>query len=104
MYRTELDFKQGSTDATFYPATFAVGAGSRMELFGAFRAVTHIDRDTRPLFAPATASESGLVNDYPLVRTEWTGSEFGDALRRRKVQSACQSTVVSRLPWRSEAR
>ena len=79
VYRTEVDFKQGASDATFYPATFAVGVGSRTELFGAFRAVTQIDRDTRPLFAPATTSESGLVNDYPLVRTNWTGSEFGDA-------------------------
>ena len=79
IYRTELDFKQGASDATFYPITFAAGAGSRVELFGAFRAVTHIDRDTRPLFAPAASSEAGLVNDYPLVRTNWTGSEFGDA-------------------------
>ena len=79
LYRTELDFKEGATDATFYPVTFAVGLGSRTELFGAFRAVTHIDRDTRPLFAPATTSESGLVNDYPMVRTGWTGNEYGDA-------------------------
>ncbi len=85
MYRTELDFKQGASDATFYPITFAAGAGSRMELFGAFRAVTHIDRDTRPLFAPAAASEAGLVNDYPLVRTNWTGSEFGDAYVGAKI-------------------
>ncbi|MGH6691941.1 MAG: hypothetical protein ACREF4_14825, partial [Gammaproteobacteria bacterium] len=86
VYRTELDFKQGVTDATFYPVTFAVGAGSRTEFFGAFRAVTRIDRDTRPLFAPAaTTSESGLVNDYPLVRQDWTGSEFGDAYVGAKV-------------------
>ena len=85
LYRTELDFKQGASDATFYPVTFAAGAGNRTEIFGSFRAVTHIDRDTRPLFAPATASESGLVNDYPLVRTNWTGSEFGDAYVGAKV-------------------
>jgi outer membrane protein OmpA-like peptidoglycan-associated protein len=85
VYRTELDFKQGSSDATFYPITFAAGAGSRMEIFGAYRAVTHIDRDTRPLFAPAAASEAGIINDYPLVRTEWTGSEFGDAYFGAKV-------------------
>ena len=28
-YRTELDFKQGSTDVVYYPGTLAVGAGSR---------------------------------------------------------------------------
>lgn len=85
VYRTEMDFKQGSSDATFYPITFAAGAGSRMEIFGAYRAVTHIDRDTRPLFAPSAASEAGIINDYPLVRTEWTGSEFGDAYFGAKV-------------------
>jgi outer membrane protein OmpA-like peptidoglycan-associated protein len=77
-YRTELDFKQGSTDASFYPGTFAIGAGSRTEIFGAVRAVTAIDRDTRPLFSPATSGLSGVVNEYPLVRDEWTGSNFGD--------------------------
>jgi peptidoglycan-associated lipoprotein len=84
-YRTEVDFKQGSSDAVFYPATFAVGLGGRTEFFGAFRAVTSIDRDTRPLFASAATSESGIVNDYPLVRTNWTGSEFGDAYVGAKI-------------------
>jgi outer membrane protein OmpA-like peptidoglycan-associated protein len=111
VYRTELDFKQGGTDATFYPVTFAIGAGSRTEIFGAFRAVTHIDRDARPLFAPVITSESGLVNDYPLVRTEWTGSEFGDAFigakfnllsehRRQPMALAFRGTV--KLPTAGE--
>jgi outer membrane protein OmpA-like peptidoglycan-associated protein len=110
-YRTELDFKQGSSDATFYPATFAVGIGNRTELFGAFRTVTSIDRDTRPLFAPAATSESGIVNDYPLVRTNWTGSEFGDAYvgakfnfmseqRRQPMALALRATV--KLPTAGE--
>src|SRR3954463_9729171 len=51
-YRTEQDFSQGATDVSHYPATFAVGAGSRMELFGAVRVVTAIDRDARPIFNP----------------------------------------------------
>ena len=62
-YRTELDFKQGSTDVAYYPGTLAVGAGGRTEIFAAVRAVTSVDRDTRPLFAPATAGEYGVVND-----------------------------------------
>ena len=78
VYRTEQDFKQGRTDVAFYPLTFAIGAGSRTELFGAARTITAIDLDTRPLFAPVTTSESGLVNDYPMVREGWTGSNFGD--------------------------
>ena len=39
-YRTELDFKQGSSDASFYPGTFAIGVGNRTEVFAAVRAVT----------------------------------------------------------------
>ena len=84
-YRTEMDFKQGSTDASYYPGTFAIGAGSRTEIFGAVRAVTAIDRDTRPLFSPATSGLSGVVNEYPLVRDEWTGSNFGDVYVGTKV-------------------
>ena len=53
-YRTELDFKQGSTDVSYYPGTLAIGLGGRTEIFAAIRAVTSIDRDTRPLFAPAS--------------------------------------------------
>ena len=84
-YRTELDFKQGATDASFYPGTFAIGAGSRTEVFGAVRAVTAIDRDTRPLFSPATTGVAGVVNEYPLVRDEWTGSNFGDVYVGTKI-------------------
>ena len=32
-YRTELDFKQGSTDVAYYPGTLAIGAGPRTEIF-----------------------------------------------------------------------
>ena len=84
-YRTELDFKQGSTDVSYYPATFAVGAGSRTEIFGAIRAVTAIDRDARPLFSPASTGLAGLVNDYPLVRDQWTGTHFGDVYVGAKI-------------------
>jgi hypothetical protein len=31
-YRTELDFKQGSTDVAYYPGTLAIGAGGRTEI------------------------------------------------------------------------
>jgi outer membrane protein OmpA-like peptidoglycan-associated protein len=77
-YRTELDFKQGSSDASFYPGTFAIGVGNRTEVFAAVRAVTAIDRDTRPLFSPVTTQLAGVINEYPLVRDQWTGSNFGD--------------------------
>jgi outer membrane protein OmpA-like peptidoglycan-associated protein len=84
-YRTELDFKQGSSDASFYPGTFAIGVGNRTEVFGAVRAVTAIDRDTRPLFSPVTTQFSGIINEYPLVRDQWTGSNFGDVYAGAKV-------------------
>jgi len=44
-YRTEMDFKQGSTDVAYYPGTLAIGAGPRTEVFAAVRVVTSIDRD-----------------------------------------------------------
>ena len=84
-YRTELDFKQGSTDVSYYPGTLAIGTGGRTEIFAAVRAVTAVDRDTRPLFAPASTGASGVVNEYPLVRQEWTGSNFGDVYVGTKV-------------------
>lgn len=111
-YRTEQDFKQGSTDVSYYPATFAIGAGKRMEVFGAIRAVTAIDRDTRPLFNPGTANGGGgVVNEYPFVRQEWTGSNFGDVYvgtkfdlmsehRRQPLAMAFRATV--KLPTAGE--
>ena len=84
-YRTELDFKQGSTDVAYYPGTLAVGAGNRTEIFGAVRAVTSINRDTRPLFAPANTPIGGVVNEYPFVREGWTGTNFGDVYVGAKV-------------------
>ena len=87
-YRTELDFKQGSTDVAYYPGTLAIGAGPRTEVFAAVRVVTSIDRDTRPLFAPANTPIGGVVNEYPFVREGWTGNNFGDVYVWRQSQSA----------------
>jgi outer membrane protein OmpA-like peptidoglycan-associated protein len=110
-YRTELDFKQGSTDVSYYPGTLAIGAGNRTEIFAAVRAVTAVDRDTRPLFAPSAAGTSGVVNEYPMVRQEWTGSNFGDVYvgtkvnllseyRRQPMAMALRATV--KLPTAGE--
>jgi len=70
-YRTELEFKQGSSDVVYF--------------LGAVRAVTTVDRDTRPLFAPVTTVNSGVVNEYPFVRERWTGNQFGDIYVGAKV-------------------
>ena len=110
-YRTELDFKQGSTDVAYYPGTLAIGAGPRTEIFGAVRAVTSIDRDTRPLFAPANTPIGGVVNEYPFVREGWTGNNFGDVYvgakinllsehRRQPMAMALRGTV--KLPTAGE--
>jgi outer membrane protein OmpA-like peptidoglycan-associated protein len=77
IYRSEFDFKQGRTDVEDWPVTAAVGIGRRLELFGALRAVTRIDRDTRPVFEP-NQDEGGVVNDRPFVREPWTGAHLGD--------------------------
>ena len=84
-YRPEMDFKQGSTDVAYYPGTLAIGAGPRTEVFAAVRVVTSIDRDTRPLFAPANTQIGGVVNEYPFVREGWTGNNFGDAYVGAKI-------------------
>lgn len=85
VYRTELDFNQGFTDVSYWPATVAVGTG-RAEIFGAVRAVTRIDRDTRPLFFPGQpVEEGGVINDQPFVREPWSGNEFGDIYLGTKV-------------------
>ena len=110
-YRTEMDFKQGSTDVSYYPGTLAIGLGGRTEIFAAVRAVTSVDRDTRPLFAPAATGESGVVNEYPLVRQGWTGQNFGDVYvgtkfnlvsehRRQPMAMALRGTV--KLPTAGE--
>ena len=80
-----MDFKQGSTDVADYPGTLAIGAGPRTEVFAAVRVVTSIDRDTRPLFAPANTQIGGVVNEYPFVREGWTGNNFGDAYVGAKI-------------------
>ena len=77
-YRTEFDFRQGLTDVSDFPVTVAAGAGPRMEVFGALRVVTRIDRDTRPLFQPTTDEDAGLINDRPFVKETWTGNQLGD--------------------------
>jgi hypothetical protein len=80
VYRTEFDFKQGVTDVSDWPVTFAVGAGPRTEIFGALRVVTRIDRDLRPLFEPGNQEDGGVINDNPFVREQWTGNKLGDLL------------------------
>jgi outer membrane protein OmpA-like peptidoglycan-associated protein len=79
-YRANADFGQGFTDVSNWPLSVAYGVGNRVELFGSWTTVTRIDRDTRPLFfAPIeVGSGGGVVNEYPMVRQQWSGNSRGD--------------------------
>ena len=84
-YRVNFDYEQGFTDVSRWPVTFAFGVADRVELFGAFTAVTRIDRDLRPLFNPLLADAGGVVNDYPFVADGWSGNQLGDVWVGAKV-------------------
>ena len=79
-YRANHDFGQGFTDVSNWPLSLAYGIGNHVELFGSWTTLTRIDRDSRPLFfAPIeVGSGGGVVNEYPLVRQQWTGGSRGD--------------------------
>src|SRR5713226_8630317 len=80
-YRTNWDAHQGFTDISNFIGTFAIGVGGRAELFGSVRFDTRIDRDfENPIFRPTDSARGGVVNDYPFVKTDWTGNHFGDTM------------------------
>ena len=77
-YRVNFDYEQGFTDVSRWPVTFGLGVADRVELFGAFTAITRIDRDVRPLFNPVLSDTGGVVNEYPFVNDGWSGNHIGD--------------------------
>ncbi|MEO7189653.1 MAG: OmpA family protein [Vicinamibacterales bacterium] len=97
-YRTNIDDGQGFTDISTFPATFAFGLGGRTEVFGSWALMTRIDRDTRPLFFPSTASSQeagtggGILVNYPKVRKQWIGNKLGDLTVGGKVNLLGGST------------
>ena len=91
LYRTELDFNQGFSDVSYWPATFGVGVGNRLEVFGSLHTVTSIDRDTRPLFLGDTeTTDGGVLNEYPFVNENFTGEDLGDLYVGGKVNLLSQ--------------
>jgi outer membrane protein OmpA-like peptidoglycan-associated protein len=103
LYRTNIDYDQGFTDVSTFPATFAVGLGNRAEIFGSWAVVTRIDRDTRPLFfapAPDQESNGGIVVDHPRVREPWIGNKLGDFWLGGKVNLLAGTTSGSGLAVR----
>jgi peptidoglycan-associated lipoprotein len=111
--RTESKFDQGFTDVGMFPVSAAVGVGGSVEVFGAVRAVTRIDRDTRPLFSPVIDEvPAGLVNEFPATREGWSGNQLGDTFvgakiallseqRRQPMAFAVRGTV--KLPTADDA-
>jgi outer membrane protein OmpA-like peptidoglycan-associated protein len=92
-HRTEFDFRQGNTNVSFWPITGAVGAGP-IEVFGALRMITRIDRDTQPLlFAGPNNEAGGLVNEFPTVNNTWTGNRLGDLYLGAKLNLLSQQRL-----------
>jgi len=79
-YRANWDYRQGLTDVSHFALTGAAGLRERVEVFGSFRVDTRIDHDRAPIFGPTDPVFGGLVNDYPYVRTGWSGDNVGDLL------------------------
>jgi outer membrane protein OmpA-like peptidoglycan-associated protein len=94
--RTNIDDGQGFSDISTFPATFAVGVGGHVEVFGSWILNTRIDRDARPLFFTSTSQEAstgtggGILVNYPLDRAEWTGNHAGDLWLGGKINFASQ--------------
>jgi outer membrane protein OmpA-like peptidoglycan-associated protein len=86
-YYTNFDYTQGFTDVSHYIGTFGYGLG-RFELFGSWRFVTLVDRDTNinggTIFVP-DSRYGGVVNEFPLMNSSWSGSQLGDLLVGGKV-------------------
>jgi outer membrane protein OmpA-like peptidoglycan-associated protein len=93
LYRTNIDDGQGFTDISNFPVTVGVGVGGRMEIFGAFNALTRLDRDTRPLFFSASDPDGtggGILPAYPLARNTWV-STVGDLWLGAKINLASEA-------------
>jgi len=81
-YYTNFDYTQGFTDVSHLIGTFGYGFG-RVELFGSWRFITRVDRDTNADQKAIFNSDpryGGVANDYPLMRSSWSGNQLGDLL------------------------
>jgi hypothetical protein len=77
-YFVNFDYTEGFTDVSNWPITFGFGVGDRAEVFGSWSLLRRIDRDIRPIFVPGQPTAGGIVNEYPFVRTGWSGNNLGD--------------------------
>jgi outer membrane protein OmpA-like peptidoglycan-associated protein len=91
-YRTSYNYVQGFSNVASFPLTFGVGVGGHVEIFGAFSAVTRIDRDIRPIFT-TNPDVGGVIDRYPFVNSGWTGSKVGDFLVGAKFNLLSQADL-----------
>jgi len=88
LYRVNNDFTEGFTDVSNWPINFGVGLKDRAEIFASVQAVRRIDRDARPIFF--NNQGGGVANEYPLMRDQWSGNQFGDVWIGAKINLASQ--------------
>ena len=94
-HRTEVDFRQGNTNVSFWPITAGFGLG-RAEIFGSLRVITRIDRDTPPLlFAGPDNEAGGLVNEFPDGARDLDGQPARRPLPRRQVEPAVAAAAAA---------
>ena len=92
-YYTNFDYTQGFTDVSHFIGTFGYGLG-RVELFGSWRLVTRLDRDTNADGKSVFNTDvrfGGVANDYPLMNSSWSGNQLGDLLVGAKVNLLSES-------------
>lgn len=80
-----FNHEQGFTAIQSMSGSFAAGFNDRFEMFGSVRFLTRVDRDLRPLFQESQSLVGGPVNDFPLVKTPFSGNQFGDVVLGGKV-------------------
>ena len=91
-HQATFNYEQGFTAVQTTTLTFALGLRDRVEIFGAFPALTRIDRDLRPAFQPSRAHVGGLVDDYPFATTAFSGHSIGDLTVGAKVNLRSERT------------
>ena len=73
VFRANTDRQQGLIDVSNIGVTLAYGATDRLELFSSF-GVVRLDRDVRPLYNPADLDYGGVANEFPYLRSGWSGT------------------------------
>jgi outer membrane protein OmpA-like peptidoglycan-associated protein len=89
LFRSGADQEQGLVDVSLIGFTAAVGVTERVELFGNWSTV-RLDRDVRPIFAPADRQYGGTANAFPFVDSYWSNVS-GPVLIGAKVNLLSQS-------------